>query len=181
MRHIHFFALKEDLLPVIDSVESKVPVKYALTGNFLKRQIPNGIFVVHTGGAIPDLGRATANQSIACSTYLVTEREAPIDLRHLQAIDGERICVDQLVNPDSVTFTPAGIWNEDVVIHGRVATVSDTPIAQALMKRFYNPIRKTFTKLRAFYVGPNALTLLKSGKRFTGALQSPPEFDLTLT
>jgi hypothetical protein len=46
------------------------------------------------------------------------------------------------------------------------------------MKRFYTAIRKRFTKVRAFWVGPEALALLHAGKRLTAATQCPPEFDL---
>jgi hypothetical protein len=49
------------------------------------------------------------------------------------------------------------------------------------MKRFNAEIRKEFSKVKAFWVGPNALTLLNAGKRLTDASQSPREFDLTTT
>jgi hypothetical protein len=86
--------------------------------------------------------------------------------------------VDQLRNPDSVTFTPAGIWDDDVILHGRVATASDSEASQALMRRFHVAIKKGFAKVKAFYVGPQAMELLKAGKRLTIAAQSPREFDL---
>jgi hypothetical protein len=179
MKQILFFALKEDLVPVLELVESKGPLQYILMGNFLKREFKQIVFA--TGVLIPNLGKATANQWSGCEAFLVSGRETAINLRTLQGNDGhERVCIDQLANPDSVTFTPGGIWNEDVVLNGRVGTASESQASQALMKRFQAAIKKAFSKVKAFYVGPKALTLLESGKRLAGAVQSPRELDLVL-
>jgi hypothetical protein len=47
-----------------------------------------------------------------------------------------------------------------------------------MMKQFLAVIKNTFSKIKSFYVGPKALTFLKSGKRLTISAQSPREFDL---
>jgi hypothetical protein len=180
MSQIRFFALKDDLIPVLDVVERKGPLKYTLTGNFLVAEMKGEITVFETGTDIPDLGTASGDQQAACDSFLVCEGNVEIRLRRIRGNDGDRVCVDQLVNADTVTFTPGGIWNGDVVLSGRVATVSDTVVAQTLMRRFKSAIKKTFTKVGAYYIGPNALTLLKSGRRLTDAVQSPPEYDLKL-
>ena len=177
MKQILFFALKEDLVPVLALLESKGALQYILTGNFLKRDFKQIVFT--TGVQIPNLGKATADQWIGCEAFLVCEPETAINLRTLQGYDGnERICVDQFANPDSVTFTPGGIWNEDIVLNGCVGTASESQASQALMKRFHSAIKNTFSKAKAFYVGPKALRLLESGKRLAGAVQSPRELDL---
>ena len=180
MKHIHFYAVKEDLLPLLEIVDSKGPLKYARMGNFSREELKNGICVFASGAALPNLGKATADSSAACEAFLVCDREATINPRAVQAVDGERICVDQLANPDSVVFKPGGIWNEEILLEGSIGTASESQASQALMKRFQAAIKKTFTKVKAFYVGPKALALLKSGKRLTISAQSPPEFDLTL-
>jgi hypothetical protein len=179
MKYIHFFGLKEDLFGVLGFVESKGPLQYTLTGNFLASELKDGPKVIKCGIDIPNLGNATADSVNGCDTYLVSEPSTPIKLGHIQVIGGvERVCIDQLENPDTVAFTAGGIWNEDVVLNGRIATVSETVAAQGIMKRFHSAIRKTFARVRAFYVGPKALVLLDSGKRLTGALQCPHEYDL---
>ena len=86
--------------------------------------------------------------------------------------------MDQLANPDTVTLTPGGVWTQDIVLYGRVATASDSKASQELMRRFACAIKKQFTKIRAFYVGPKARELLDKGKRLTIAAQSPRDFDL---
>lgn len=176
MSQVLFFALKEDLLPVLELIESKGALKYARMGNFARHEIKDGISVFDTGVGIPNLGKASADSTAACEAFLVCKRETPVNLRPVQ---GERVCVDQLANPDSIEFKPGGIWNEDVILHGRIATASDSAISKALMKRFQAAVKKTFSKVKAFYVGPKALALLESGTRLTISAQSPREFDLT--
>ena len=179
VKHILFFALKVDLLTVLELVESKGPLKYVRMGNFTSHEIEGGIGVFDSGAEITNLGTATADQSNGCISFLVCEPVTPIELRRFRIIDGsERVCIDQLINPDSVTFTPGGIWNTDVVLNGRIATASESKVSQILMKRFHAAVKRTCSKVRAFYVGPRAFALLESGKRLTSAVQSPLGFDL---
>jgi len=86
--------------------------------------------------------------------------------------------VDQLVNPDTVVLNPGGVWRGDILLYGRVATVSGSAESQRLMRRFRAAIRSGFRQVRAFWVGPEALRMLHSGKRLTIAEQSPRGFDL---
>jgi hypothetical protein len=46
------------------------------------------------------------------------------------------------------------------------------------MKLFAAPFRKRFRKIKAFWVGPDALTELERGTRLTMAVGSPAEYDL---
>jgi hypothetical protein len=48
------------------------------------------------------------------------------------------------------------------------------------MKRFRAAMKESFTRVRAFWVGPQAMELLRNGKRLTLAEQCPPEMDLKL-
>ena len=176
MRQIHFFAIEEDILPVLGAVEQVAPLKYVRTGNLT---IPD--FDVFTHGAdIPNLGRANADSATSCESFLVTGRTVSVNVRPIRAVGGgERYCMDQLINPDTIGFTPAGIWNEEIVLSGRLGTASESAISQELMKRFHSAVRKQFTKIKAFWVGPKALVFLNAGKRLTDAVQCPREFDLT--
>jgi hypothetical protein len=176
MKQILFFALKEDLLPVLEAVERDGPLKYVRMG-----QSPKSDYESFAHGAeIPNLGRASADSTASCESFVVTESAVSVNVRPIKAATGiERYCIDQLVNPDSITFTPAGVWSPDVVLHGRVATVSESAISQALMKRFNSAFRAQFGKVKAFWVGHNARALLDAGKRLTISAQSPHDFDLT--
>jgi len=112
-------------------------------------------------------------------TISIAGQEITVDRRHLKAVVGlERFSIDQLVNPDTITFTAGGLWNGEILLHGRFGTASESKSSQELLKRFGDAIATEFTKINAFYVGSNALELLKRGTRLTIAEQSPREFDL---
>jgi len=102
-----------------------------------------------------------------------------VDERPLMALIGvDRFAIDQLDNPDTITFTPGGVWKEDILLHGGIGTASQSKTSEALMKRFRTIVKKAFVKVQAFYVGPQAFELLRRGKRLTISAQSPQEFDL---
>jgi hypothetical protein len=175
MKNILFFATKEDLLPVLEHVEGKGKLTYVRSGNFPSRNCER----YHRGADLPDLGKATSDSAISSAAYLVLQGNGEIRLRPFTLSSGaQQLAVDQLVNPDTVTFTPGGLWNQEALLYGRVATVSDSRPAQELMRRFHSAVKRTFTKIKAYYVGPRADTLLQSGMRLTSAVQSPRDYDL---
>jgi hypothetical protein len=143
MRHILVFALKEDILPVLEAVERVAFLKYVRTGNLLT---PDFKEVFH-GAEIPNLGKASMETASGSESYLVTEREVAVPVRVIATPAGvKRYLLDQTINPDTVTFTPAGIGNDDVVLHGRVAAVSDSAVAQEPMQRVQESDQEAFHK-----------------------------------
>lgn len=75
----------------------------------------------------------------------------------------------------------AGKW-KDMLLPGSMGTMHETAPAQQLMKWFLAALKaEGFTKVDIYWVGKEALEMLKAGKRLsTTAEQSPPEFDLKL-
>ncbi|WP_143748268.1 hypothetical protein [Mesorhizobium carmichaelinearum] len=150
MKQIHFFALKDDLLPILETVERDIPIKYILMGQFPKMEFET----FSNRMQIPGLGRSATESASSGRSFLVTGQDVPIEVRPIKTTSGIRYALDQLSNPDTVTLSPGGRWGEDVVLNGRVATASDTPPAQELMKIFNRAFRKQFSSIKAFYVGP---------------------------
>jgi hypothetical protein len=175
MKQIHFYAAGDDLLMVLEAAERAGPLKYVEMGNFSSTECT----VLSRGMEIPDLGTADAKSGITCRSFLVTDSLIDIDVRPISLVDGSRrYCIDQLCNPDAITFTPSGRFGRDLVLNGRLGTVSDSPIARILMKRFASAVRRNFTKVKAFWVGPNAMAVLDAGGRLTLSTQTPRDFDL---
>jgi hypothetical protein len=128
---------------------------------------------------LPELGKAEGAQASTCRAYLITEAKSDVRSRPVIQADGKpRFDVDQLLNPDSIVFTPAGEWKEEMILAGSFGTAYDSAASQALMKRVSSAIRKNFSKVRGYWVGPEALGQMKAGKRLTIAEQSPPSYDL---
>jgi hypothetical protein len=115
--------------------------------------------VLLNGASIPELGTANNDSSIGCDSYLVLGRSVAVAVRDILQQDvTTKYLVDQLVNPDSVVITAGGARMPDVLLHGRVATVSDSPQSQELMKLFTSAFRKRFKKVKAFRVGEHAFS-----------------------
>jgi hypothetical protein len=89
-----------------------------------------------------------------------------------------RFDTDQLINQDTITFTPAGEWKSSMIIAGGFATVSSSAPAQALMRLAVRTVKRHFTRVYAFWVGPEALCRFRAGTRLCYAEQSPPGYDL---
>jgi hypothetical protein len=173
----HFFATAEDLLPVLAAVESRLEIQYTLTGNHASKNIESWWH----GRELPTFGQPSPVESAVSSpAYLITARGAVVNVRELPPIEGrERWAVDQLINPDSTVFWHGGLFGANVLLYGRVATVSKTPSAIKLQRAFEAAIRKSFARIKAYYVGGSAERLLDSGLRLTGAAQSPRGYDLS--
>jgi hypothetical protein len=177
MKQLLFFALRDDLLAMLAAVEQTAPLRYVLMGQSPDAELKS----FDRGAQIPNLGRARAESAINCASFLVADPSVSLSARSRMTAGGERFFVDQLINPDTVALAPGGIWNEKILLHGRVATVSQSGPSQDLMRRFKTTIGKQFPKIKAYYVGPGARGFWERGHRLTIAAQSPPEFDLRVS
>lgn len=173
----YFYATRNDLLPVLETFDRKHSVAYTLTGLL---ESP-ALTTVFSGSAIATLGNpARVSSAISGYQYLVTPDEQDVVVREIpQRAGGIRYAVDQLVNPISVTFQHGGFYAEDILLPGRVATCSDHSTSAKLYRAFASAVAKHFTRIRGFYVGPEAEGLLHRGCRLTIGADSPREYDLS--
>jgi len=177
MKRIEFYAALDDVLGVLQAVERVQLLQYVQMGFSDTRK---GVRF-DSAADLPHLGMADHGSGISCESYLVTTRSVKIRERGIALDDGRHVfALDQLLNPDTVTLTPAGLWGNECVLSGRVATVSDTPLAQKLMRQFDSAFKKSFVRIKAYRVGPQALAFHKDGRRLTSSDQSPRDFDLAI-
>jgi hypothetical protein len=196
-----FYATRSDLLAATRQLESVSAVKYVRSG--MLTTLPPETF--ESAASIPNLGRASSPSAVSCESFLVYEpktmitprrlktlteedanrstisiggHEIAADARDLKALVGvDRYTIGQLANPDTVSFRPGGLW-KDMLLQGTVGTASESESSLDLLKRFGAALKDNFNEIKGFYIGPDALELLKHGKRLTAAEQSPREFDL---
>ena len=83
-----------------------------------------------------------------------------------------------MANPGSIVLRPGGKYSETTVITGMLGTVKDDPEARELLRVFSEELRRSFSEIKGYWVGPNALKLLKDGGRLTNAVAAPVEYDL---
>jgi hypothetical protein len=172
----HFFASANDILPVLEQVDSRHSLIYTPMGLFESPKV----LVVTQGVNIPTLKvNVPGPNALHSQRYLVTPADVVVQIREVpQTSGGLRYAFDQLINPDSIEFTPGGFYSSEILVYGRVGTVSDSKIAKALYRSFANAIKKQFVRIRAFWVGPQAEKLLHQGCRLTAGAQCPREYDL---
>jgi hypothetical protein len=174
----HFYATADDLLPVFDLVDRKHRLAYTLMG---LQESPK-LCTVTKGTDIPTLRDVmAASNADACPAYLVTLEDAAVQVCEVpQRSGGMRYAVDQLINPDSITFSHGGFFSPEILLYGRVGTVSDSAVAKKLFRAFSSALAKMFVRIKAFWVGPQANQLLRKGCRLTIGANSPKEYDLAV-
>lgn len=178
MKRIFFFATPSDIVPVLKRFEANSPLKFVETGSLTT---PNRAIYLDSS-EIPEPGIATHETGSASKRYMVSHRDTK---NHMQTfVDNagtKRWVLNNSDNEESVLLTMAGRW-KDILLPGLVDTLHETSVAQQLMKWFLAALKQEgFTKIENWWLGKEAIEMLKVGKRLTKtAEQSPPEFDLKL-
>ena len=148
---VNFFADESDLLSVLNTLESKRKLKYVLANSSTATETVQWA----RGTEIAGLGRADGEQTSACRSFLIMDKDTGIVRRSIRQYDkSARSDWDQLSNPDSIVFTPAGVWDERTMIAGSFGTAPSSPSSLALMRLVKATLKKHFTKIRAFGWGP---------------------------
>lgn len=175
-RAIYFFATKEDLESVFAAVEAKRPLKYVRAGMSDQPTRPE----LTSGTEIPNLGFAPSGFQMLEPFWLITDRDTTIDVEVVpQRRGGVRYCVDNRRQPEAVLMWTGGIYQDSCVINGEIRTGAINPGSMALLNLFVREIRRRFSRIKAFYVGPEAERLLDAGYRLTQDYRYERDRDLT--
>jgi hypothetical protein len=178
MKRLSIFALEPDLRLILNEIEGKVSVTYTLAESTPAAELRQWSH----GAEIKDIGIADGEQTALCRIFLITKDGMPVLARRVEQSDGKtRFDVDQMSNPDSIAFTPAGEWKREMIIAGLFSTLSSTSQSQALMRLVTASVKKHFTRINGYWVGPKALLRLRDGFRLTMAEQSPSTYNLRET
>jgi hypothetical protein len=172
------FATRSDLIPRIERVESQKDLHYARTGLFYHDEIITSTFLKD----VKEMGYNTTGQYISGIAVLVVEKKHKIKIRKVkQRTGGYLYAIDQLKNPHSIVFQPGGMYENSYLIRGGINTVSESKESKQLFHFFSKGITKGFTKIRGWYVGPEAMKLMNSGVRLiTMHINESPEYDLAV-
>lgn len=171
---ISFFATPDDQRRLLHVIENTAPVKYIRAGLFDNSE-PEIIYSLaqQEGFGISETGRHPVDM------YLVCEHDNSIAVRPVpQRRGGVKFAINQLENPDTISFFPSGIYLDSVIIDGTVGTVSDSAISLRLYQLFQKTMRTQFIRVGAYRIGEQALQLLDSGWRLAHSAHANPKFDL---
>jgi len=172
---VYFFATRSDILPILEEIEKKIPIKYTVAGGFSVTVPLDTFFTSAEDGRV---GIPKYPNGLASWGFLITKAESQVALSFMQTIYGPRYFVDQLLNPESQTLTPGGTWANDIVLEGRIASVLKTPFSSKVERLFRRLASTKFEKIKAFYVGREAAEILDAGGRLTSAVNANPDYDL---
>ena len=176
-RAYEFYAMRQDMLALLNILEAARPLQYIEVDLLYS----NNPVVKESARDIDDLGIAKYGKHVLEPIYMVMDLGSPVVVRDVpQRKGGIRYSVGPGENPKSVTLCVGGEYRDEALIAGQMGTVSTDPDAVALFQLFGNEIRRTFKKVRSYWLGEKALHALASGMRLTPSVKAPSEFDLKL-
>ena len=174
-RRIQFYATQADLKRLFQRIEAHARLTYYKVGEFDSlRQMR-----CHSGLDLPHLGFLSDRYYEDQPVYLATYRgslffPAPVLLKGLKF--QYRVTTASL--PRAITLMPGGRFDENTILLGQLVTNSSHPHAHSLMMSFVQAIRAVFTRVRAAFVGSEALTCLDAGARLTPCVDFSSDYDL---
>ena len=174
-RSIEIYATRNDLLGLLPDVEAACPIHYAQAGMFEHSNL------VEYGAAaeIEGLGELSVPEAGLGPIFLIADRDTPFTMAPVpQRRGGTRYAVGQKLNPDSVALIPGGQYDEQTVLAGQIGTCTESQKSVRLLRAIFSIIRKKWTPIRSYAVGPEAARVLDSGGRLAAGLKFPREYDL---
>lgn len=172
MPHVsYFFATKNDMIEGMSLAEEKIELRYINTDY---RDIPE-FETVKSIKDIKNLGVNFTGRHLS-SQYLVLNKETKLIPRHRVLLNGkDRYFVDQMLNQDSIEFSPSGFYIDDnnFLLRGRIATCSTTSLSDELFKIVKKSLFKNFKRVDGCYVGLEAMNLDKNIKFACISVWSP--------
>ncbi len=174
-KQVLFWGTRSDVAPGLDRIEAKWPLVYCRCGLYTHPDPP----VWRTWREIPNFGLPPRGSTRSDTNFLLLPSAHEIKFRFGETNVGNRWYVDQLLNPRSVTFSPGGASEDGYVFPANPGTCKDEPESVQLYRGLCRELRKGFTKFNGCAVGPEALTLYRSGYRLISMhIHEKPEYDL---
>lgn len=160
---IPFFATSDDLADILRGVKESKAVDFVHAGMFAEPKV-----------------RISASDALsAFEEYLIVDNGVAINLRAVPQRSGEVMyAVDQIDNPHTIVLQTGGEHADRHLVAGQIGTVRSSKESDALYAILAKIIRSRFEKIKSYYVGPRAATLLDSGARLSATRKSPQTYDL---
>jgi hypothetical protein len=170
------FATRSDLMPRIEWIEWQKDLHYAISDMYKSKDIE----ILSSLLGIKEIGYNNTGQYTSGTQFLVVEKKYKIRTEKIRQKKGGYLYdVGPLKNPHSIIFQPGGIYNDSKLIRGSIGTVTESKKSIELYKFFSKEIVQGFTKIKDWYVGPEALKLMESGVRLiTMHVHESPKHDL---
>ena len=170
-----FFATKNDMLSLVEVIDESSSLNITRAGAVADGDLKAFNRLVD----IPGLGVSLHPTNVLNDFYLICKPGVKVSLREVSRRQGGvRYILDQKENLDAVVFRPGGEYFEEGIVVSEVSTIYRSGDSLELFKLFEKKIKKKFSRIRSYYVGPEACEALAKGVRLCTALSSPEEYDL---
>jgi hypothetical protein len=172
---IGFFATRTDLLDLFMKIEANRTIHLAEAGMLDQADL----VVYPSASQILGLGEIRVHESVQGRILLITDVAIPFVNEPVpQRCGGMRYSVSQKANPNTISLAPGGQFDDHTILAGNFGTCTDSPLSAVLLKLVAGAIRRNWTGIKSYAVGPEATRVLDAGGRLTANLRSPREFDL---
>ena len=129
--------------------------------------------------AVPNLGTASTGNQLLEPSYLIHANDYNLTVRDIpQRNGGTRYSIDQRTNPECVGVCFGGQFGEHFVIAGQIGNGTDHPVSKQLHHVLLAQLKRTFTRIQSYWVGPRTAQMLDGGTRLTINHEAASEYDL---
>lgn len=124
---------------------------------------------------IDNLSVSTTGSMNLDDSYMIFTSDIEPKLETINVSGGkQRVLLDQKLNPDSVQFSPGGIFKGNVaLISGQFSTLGQTEKTLELLKLLSKSVKRSSTRVKSYWLGEGAMELLSSGMRLTPDVSWP--------
>jgi hypothetical protein len=159
-----FFALFDDIEPILKKMEATHDLRYYEMGMFDS----NVAISYHSIFEIPDIGFVNNGDWSYDRRLLILSATSTLEIRGVpQRKGGIKYVIDPLSNPVHVALQLGGIYTGEpgVLVAGDVSTLATDSFSLEVYKSVSLGIKKSFIKKQGIYVGKEAAERLRSGWR----------------
>jgi hypothetical protein len=180
-RRVWFFAVRDDLLRVLDRVERTVPLTYrALVNSWEPDFGPANVPTFSSAAELPGLGIAGEGDHISQPHYLVMPAASPFKLWERRIGERVRRGVYPEGNPDSVMFYPGGLYDGVCLVGGEFSIGLPRRPGFDLLSTLRRALKAECEWVPDTFVGPGARESAEAGVRLVGSTRQKPEVDFPL-
>ncbi len=177
-KQFSFFAAQDDLVEVLEAVTSKTSYRFVSIDD-IKNDTP---CIYGSVAELTNLSIAVYGDNNREKSYLLISPDVKPKTRQVKKRKGGvNYFLDQISHPESVFFSPGGVFGEfECIIAGQIGTISDDEWSTELYKVLFAEFKKRFKKIKSYYVGRIAVKKLGDGVRLTSNIKTPLKYDLQL-
>jgi hypothetical protein len=181
VKRIEIFVTPSDTRSLLAAVEQQTALFVVKVGSYASRTCT----VYASARAIPELGITHRPDRLSSDRYMLFPEVVEVVYREVPQNSGTPLfMVDPWQNAPCLLFTSGGIYQSRFIISGLIETASKEKSILSLFFQFMDYVTNQFFCVSRSdhnsFVGPEALSLLRSGWRLTDSISAPPQFDVSL-